>query len=274
MVQPMPSKMIAPMSTVRLMLAACLAVAAPMTSGGIAFAADGPEAEPVAAAQPSPPRNRPDFLFGQPRGLLGFSGGWLQASGGGILGSFRDYLTIDEGAYDTPLVRFVAGISLTPRVDLVFDVAPSQSRTVSEYRFWDEGGLPISQSTKIRQIPVNAGVRYWVLPRGRRIGRLAWVPNAAALHVGGGVGLRWYRLGQAGDFVDEAFASIHGDRLQSGGWTPSRHVSAGASIRMTRRLYAVAEIRRVWSGTELAGDFIGDIDLNGLHMTGGIEFVF
>ena len=199
------------------MLAAWLAVAAPMTSGGIAFAADGPEAEPVAAAQPSPPRNRPDFLFGQPRGLLGFSGGWLQASGGGILGSFRDYLTIDEGAYDTPLVRFVAGISLTPASTWC---STWPRRRAAPCRSTGSGTRAACRSPsrpKIRQIPVNAGVRYWVLPRGRRIGRLAWVPNAAALHVGGGVGLRWYRLGQAGDFVDEAFASIHGDRLQSGG---------------------------------------------------------
>ncbi len=271
----MPSNDATPIRAVRFMLAACLAAGATAVGGGAAFAEDGPEAAPaLAAAQPLPDRDGPDFLFGQPRGLLGFSGGWLQAAGGGLLGSFRDYLTIDEGAYDTPLFRFVGGISLTPRVDLVFDVAPAQSRTVSEYRFWTEGGLPITQSTDVWQVPINAGVRYWVVPRGRQIGRLAWVPSTLALHVGVGGGTRWYRLHQAGDFVDEVFESIHSDHLLSRGWAASGHVSAGVSIRMTRRLYGVAEVRRIWSGTALAGDFIGDIDLNGLQVTGGIEFLF
>lgn len=286
----MPTRMAAPIPTIPLLLATCLAVAAPTASAqppapdvgatdGAVFAAAGPEAEPFAAAQPERSRNRPDFLFGQPRGIVGFSSGWLLASGGGLLGDFRNYLTIDETAYDTMVFRFLGGFSLAPRVDLVFDVSPSQSRTASEYRFWDEGGRPISQSTEVWQIPVNATVRYWVLPRGRSIGRLAWVPSTLALHVGAGVGTRWYRLLQIGDFVDDNpiygdFPPIFTDRLQSGGWAATRHVAAGASIRMTRRLHAVAEVRRVWSGTALTGSFFGDMDMSGLQMTGGLEFVF
>ena len=78
------SKMIAPIPAVRLILAACLAMAPPLANGGTAFAANGEEAEPVAAAQPEPSRNRPDFLFGQPRGIIGLSSGLLRASGGGV----------------------------------------------------------------------------------------------------------------------------------------------------------------------------------------------
>ena len=285
----MLSKMTAPTPTVPFLLAACLAVAAmagaqPSASdvgapGGAAFSVDGTEAEPVAAAQPGPSRNRPDFLFGQPRGFVGFSSGWLQASGGGILGDFRDYLTIGETAYDTMVFRFLGGFSLAPRVDLVIDVSPAQSRTPSEYRHLDEGGRPISQSTEVWQIPVNATVRYWIRPRGRSIGRLAWVPNTLALHVGVGVGMQWYRLLQIGDFVDTNpiwgdFPPIYTDRLQSGGWAATRHVAAGANIRVTRRLYAIAEVRRVWSETALTGSYFGDMDLSGLQMTGGLEFVF
>ena len=285
----MPTRMAAPIPTIPLLLATCLAIAAPMASAqpapdvgatsGAVFAAAGPEAEPFAAAQPERSRNRPDFLFGQPRGIVGFSSGWLLASGGGLLGDFRNYLTIGETDYDTMVFRFLGGFSLAPRVDLVFDVSPSQSRTPSAYRFWDEGGRPISQSTEVWQIPFNATVRYWVLPRGRSIGRLAWVPSTLALHVGAGVGTRWYRLLQVGDFVDDNpiygdFPPIFTDRLQSGGWAGTRHVAAGASIRMTRRLHAVAEVRRVWSGTALTGSYFGDMDLSGLQMTGGLEFVF
>ena len=281
----MPSNMIAPMPTVRLILAACLAVATPMTSGGIAFAADGPETESAAVAQP-PPRDRPDFLFGQPRGVVGLSTGWLRASSGGVFDWFRDYLIsgvdaadqvvpIGDRAYDTVLFRFVGGFSIAPRVDLIFDVTPSSRTVPSEYREFTEGGLPIAQSTRVRQVPINAGVRYWVLPRGRSIGRLAWVPSTLALHVGAGAGTRWYRLEQAGDFVDFVDLSIHTDRLRQQGWAATRHVSAGASVRLSPRLFAVAEVRRVWSRTVAASVFdFGEIDLNGLQMTGGVEFVF
>ena len=280
----MPSRKAAPMRAIRIALAACLA-AAPMTSGGIAFAADGPEEEP-AAAQPSPPRDRPDFLFGQPRGIVGLSSGWLRASGGGVFDWFRDYLVlgvdaegefipIGDRAYDTVLFRFVGGFSLSPRVDVVLDVTPANRTFASEYEEFTENGRPIVQSTRVWQVPINAGVRYWVLPRGRSIGRLAWVPSTVAFHVGAGGGARWYRLQQLGDFVDFVDLSIHTDGIRSQGWALSRHVSAGVSVRLTRQLFAVAEIRQVWSQAVASRAFdFGDIDLNGVQMTGGVEFVF
>lgn len=292
----MLSKMIAQTPTARFMLAACLVVAAPMAGaqppppdvgapGGAAFAADGPEAEPFAAAQP-PSGRSPDFLFGQPRGFAGFSAGWLRASSGGIFDEFRrflisgvddqgEFIPISKRAYDTALFSIVAGYSVTPRVDLVFDVTPSDSVTRSEYRNWTNRGQPIAQSTQVWQIPLNAGVRYWVAPRGRPIGQLAWVPSTVAFHVGGGLGFRWYRLEQFGDFVVEADATIWNDRLQSAGRALTRHVAAGISVRLSRRVFAVVEARRVWSQPVADDSFeFDDIDLGGLHMTGGIEFVF
>ena len=291
------SQMLAPTPAVRFILAACFAVAAPMAgaqppgsdvgaTGGAAFAAGGPAAEPAAAAQPPSGRGRPDFLFGRPRGFAGFSAGWLRATSGGIFDEFRrflisgvddqgEFVDISKRAYDTPLFSIVAGYSVTPRVDLVFDVTPSDSVTRSEYRNWTNRGRPIAQSTQVWQIPLNAGVRYWVAPRGRPIGQLAWVPSTVAFHVGGGLGFRWYRLEQFGDFVVEADASIWNDRLQSKGRAFTRHAAAGISVRLSRRVFAVAEARRVWSQPVADGSFeFDDIDLGGLHMTGGIEFVF
>ncbi len=280
------NKMIAPMPAVRLMLAACLAVAVPMTSGGTAFAADGPETEASAAAQPPSGRSQPDFLFGQPRGFVGVSAGWLRASSGGVFDWFRGFLIrgfdtqgevvpISERAYDTGLFRVAAGYSITPRVDLLFDVTPSDTVTRSEYEKWTNNGRPISQSTQVWQVPLNAGVRYWVAPRGRRIGQLAWVPSTVAFHVGGGLGLRWYRLEQFGDFVDLRNLTIWNERLRSEGKALTRHVAAGISVKISRRVFAVAEARRVWSQPVADHSFdFADIDLGGLHMTGGVEFVF
>ena len=153
----MLSQMIAPTPTVRFMLAACLALAAPMagaqppppdvgTPGGAAFAADGPEAEPFAAAQPERSGNRPDFLFGQPRGFAGVSAGWLRASSGGVFDWFRgflisgvddrgEFIPISKRAYDTALFRIAAGYSFNPRVDLLFDVTPSDTVTRSPFMY-------------------------------------------------------------------------------------------------------------------------------------------
>ncbi len=275
--------MATPTRAARIALAACLAAGA-MASGGIASAADGPEAEP-AAAQP-PPRDRPDFLFGQPRGIVGLSTGLLRASGGGVFDWIRDdlvlgvdangeFIPIGERAYDTVLFRFAGGFSLGPRVDLVIDVAPANRTFASEYEKFEENGRPITQSTRVWQVPINASVRYWVLPRGRSIGRLAWVPSTLAFHVGAGGGTRWYRFEQIGDFIDFSDFSISSDRLRSQGWALSRHVSAGVSVRLTRRLFAVAELRRVWSRTVASATYnFDDVDLNGVQMTGGVEFVF
>ena len=255
-------------------------------AAAIAFAADGPEAEPAAAAQPERPRNRPDFLFGQPRGFAGFSAGWLRASSGGVFDWFRGYLItgvdaqdelipISKRAYDTAVFRFAAGYSITPRVDLMFDVAPSDTVVPSEYKEFTEGGRPIAQSTQVWQIPLNAGVRFWLAPRGRPIGQLAWVPSTVAFHVGAGLGLRWYRLEQFGDFVDYVDLSIQSDRLRSQGKAFTRHVAAGISVKLGRRVFAVVDARQVWSQPVANSAFtFGDIDLGGLHMTGGIEFVF
>lgn len=273
------------------LLAACLTAAAPVLDGGAAFGADGPKDEPAAAAaQPPSAGDRPDFLFGQPRGMVGISGGWLRAgteeidprclegpyseSGYGLLRFFSCQLTIGERGYDSPLFRFAFGAAVAPRVDLVFDVDVSRSRVVSDYRHYTEGDLPIDQTTELTQVPLNIGVRFWLTPRGRRVGRLAWVPNTLAFHVGAGVGARWYRLAQFGDFVNTVDLGIDSDRFVSQGWAASRHVAAGVSIRLSPRVFAVADVRRVWSQRELADEFSGRLDLNGLQMTGGIEFVF
>ena len=271
----------APGRAARGLLAACLTAAVPVMDGGTAFGADGPKDEPAAAAvQPPSAGDRPDFLFGQPRGMVGISGGWLRAAGGtkedGLLRALRDEVTIGERGYDSPLFRFAFGAAVSSRVDLVFDVDVSRSRAVSEWRDWDDNyiGLPPVQTTELTQVPLNAGVRFWVAPRGRRVGRLAWVPNTLAFHVGAGIGARWYRLTQFGEFLNPEIDWIDEGRYVSQGWAASRHVSAGVSIRLSSRVFAVADVRRVWSRRVLADDFVGSLDLDGLQMTGGIEFVF
>ncbi len=263
------------------MRAACLVAVVVSLATGTARAADddpgAPETTGVTAGQP-PRQSDPDFLFGRPRTVVGVFGGWLAASqAGGIFDFTRELLTVDERAFDTGALRFVAGRSIGPRLDVQAEVGFSRATVTSEYRdFIDTDDLPIVQTTKLTQAPVGGSLRFWLTSRGREVGRLAWIPNRIAPYVGAGGGAQWYRFTQFGDFVDFVDLSIFTDRLESSGWTASGHVFAGTSVSLTRQLFFGVEARYVWAGTPLSADFVGfdNIDLNGFQATAGIEVVF
>ena len=285
---------------------ACLvAVLATLATPGTARAADSepdaPETSGVTAGQPGR-QSAPDFLFGRPRSVVGVAWGWLVASqSGGIFDFTRDLLTVDEGDFDTGMFRLEAGLSIGPRLDVLAEVGFSGSAIASEYRDEVETvvdtavevfagsvaaaaavrvvtatDLPIVQTTELMQSLVGGSLRFWLIPRGREVGRFAWVPNRFAPYVGAGGGAQWYRFTQFGDFVDFIDYSIFSDRLESSGWTASGHVFAGTSVNLTRKLFVGIEARYVWADTPLSQDFVGfdNIDLNGFQVTAGIEFVF
>lgn len=246
-----------------------LTLLAPVTA-----AASGKEAPGATAAQPV----ERDFLFGPPRTVLGVSGGWLVGSERGELFDFiREELTIDDGDFDTAEVRFVAGRAFGPRLDLLAEVGVSHATVLSEYRELVEGNdLPITQTTELTRVPVGGSLRFWLIPRGRGIGRFAWVPARIAPYVGVGGGGQWYRFLQFGDFVDFVDFGIFSDAFESSGWAWSGHLFGGASITLTRQLFLTLEARQHWASTPLSGDYIGfeDLDLDGLRVTAGLEFLF
>jgi len=237
----------------------------------------GNEAAPTSAEQPVI-ATEPDFLLGRPQNFIGATGGWLRASqSGGIFDFTRELLTVDDRAFDSAAGGFVLGRALKSHVDLLLEIAFSQATTISEYRdFVDADGLSIAQTTELSQAPLVGSLRFWLVPRGREVGRFAWVGHRVAPYVGLGGGTRWYRFSQFGDFVDVVDLSIFTDRLESSAWAGTAHVFAGTSFRMSKQLFAVIEARQAWSDTNLKGNFIGfdKIDLDGLQITGGVEFVF
>ena len=266
----------------RPMRATCLlAVLASLAAGGPAPAADDsagtPETTGVRAVQP-PRRSAPDFLFGRPRTVIGVSGGWLVASeSGGIFDFTRKSLTVDDGDFDTGTFRLTFGGSVSPRLDLLVEGGFSHATITSEYRdFVDSDGLEIVQTTELTQVSLAGSLRFWLIPRGREVGRFAWVPNRIAPYVGAGGGAYRYHFTQSGDFVDFVDLSIFADRLESSGWTTSGHVFGGASVNLMPQLFANVEGRYVWANTLLSRDFVGfdNIDLNGLRITVGIEYLF
>ena len=260
--------------------AACLvAVLASLTAGGTARAADdGTGAPDTVPAGQRPRQSAPDFLFGRPRFVVGASAGWLVASAsGGIFDFTRDLLTINDGDFDTGTFRFTFGRSVSPRLDLMLEAGFSRATITSKYRdFVDSDGLEIVQTTELTQGPLAGGLRFWLRPRGREVGRFAWVPSRLAPYVGAGGGVYRYHFTQSGDFVDFVDLSIFTAGLDSSGWTPSGHVFGGASVNLTPHLFANIEARYTWANTPLSRDFVGfdNIDLNGLRITAGIEYLF
>ena len=230
-----------------------------------------------AAAQPASPPAA-DFLFGQPRTVLGIAGGWLAGTDTGDLFDFvQNELTIEDGDFDTVAVRLSAGRALTSRLDLLAEVGFSQARVQSEYReFVEDDGLPITQATEFTRVPVQGSIRLWLVPRGRQIGRFAWVPRRMAPFVGAGGGGQWYQFQQFGDFVDFVDLSIFTNDFRTSGWAWSGHVFGGGSIAVRKQMFLTLEARQAWARTRPSDYFVGfdTIELSGLRITGGLEFVF
>ena len=258
-----------------------------LTTGDLLQAAepdDSSELAAVAAGQ-LPTSDDVDFLFGRPGWYFGISGGWrLPSQSSGIFDFTRKQFTVDKGAFDGSMFRVALGKSVARRVDIVFDLDLSGATVPSEYRdFLDDNytpndksdDLPIMQTTRLRQLPLTGSVRYWLKPRGREIGRYAWVPNRIAPYLGVGGGTQWYQFDQAGEFVDFRNYDILNSLLRSDGWAATGHVFGGTSIKLSRRVFAGIEIRYNWSDTPLSRDFVGfdNIDLGGLQLTVGIELV-
>ena len=242
-----------------------------------AAAGDNEAAGATTAAGSAQPAER-DFLFGRPRTVVGIAGGWLVGTERGELFDFiRDELTVEDGDFDTGAVRFLAGRAVAPRLDLLAEVGVSRATVLSEYReFVDIDDLPIPQTTEFTRVPVGGSLRLWLVPRGREIGRFAWVPTRVAPYVGVGGGGQWYRFLQFGDFVDFVDLGIFSEAFESSGWAWSGHLFGGASIMLTRQLFLTIEARQHWARTPLSNDYVGfeDIELDGLRITAGLEFVF
>ena len=230
------------------------------------------------STSPPPSRRSPDFFFGRPDGSIGIRGSWIFNRAGSDWYDFvTDQLTIDKGALNAPAITFEVGVSLTPRLDVVTGVDYSAASTNSEYRrYVDNNRLPITQKTELTGTTISGSLRYALIPRGREVGSLAWVPTTIVPYVGAGGGAHYYKLSQSGDFVDYVDLSVFTDLFRSSGWSPSAHVFAGADIKLYKRLYLTVEARYQWAKGDLGADWINfdPIDLSGLHVGSGINFVF
>lgn len=226
------------------------------------------------------------FYFRPPAGTLTLRGGFARPDAASDLFDFViEEHTLDRSDFNGPAIGFDLSLRLSPRLDLVLGTGFSRAKRRSEFRYWvDLDDQPIEQTTEFQRLPVTAGLKAYVIPRGRKIGSFAWLPARWAPYVGIGGGITWYRFSQEGDFVfatqdefgDDEYLDILPARFSSEGWAPVGHLFAGFDLSLGLRWALNIEGRYARASHRLGHDYEGfePIDLSGLTTTIGIQFRF
>jgi len=239
------------------------------------FAGNAAAADPETGQDPS---GEADFSFSSPEGFVGFRiGKFFPEADSELFDMITNELTLEKSDFQAWDIGADGGVDLHERVELIFSFDYSQRSKDSEYReFVDENDLPITQTTRLQQIPLTGGVKFLLVPRGRSVGRLAWLPSAVVPYLGGGAGVLWYRFEQEGDFVDESTFEIFSAHLESSGWAPTLYAGGGADIHVFKSAFLTLDLRYVWAKPDLDRDFVSfdELDLSGLRVSAGLQFHF
>ena len=218
------------------------------------------------------------FMFRPPTVSFAFRLGYSQAAAGSdLFGFVTDQLTLDKSSFGAAALSGDFGIRLTPRFDLVLGLGYSKSKNASEFRnLVDQNNQPITQQTEFRRVPATASVKWYALPRGQSIGRLAWIPSRYVPFVGAGAGLTWYRFKQEGDFVDFTTMNVYPDTYESSGSALGVHAFGGLDVSLSPHVALTTELRYAYARAPLEEDYLGfeKLDLSGLSATAGLSFRF
>jgi hypothetical protein len=167
----------------------------------------------------------------------------------------------------------VAGIDylvgLGPRTGFMFSLDHYSSEMDQRYRdFVDAAGFPIAHTTSLDITPLTVAVVFQLAP-----------PRSPLLpYVGAGGGLYFWRLREAGEFIDfgvappEIFFDRFEDRGQSLGW----FFLVGLEVPLGPFFSFIAEARWDRVDDRLKGDFegFGTLDLSARRLMGGIAWRF
>ncbi len=218
------------------------------------------------------------FLFKRPSVTLGVRFGYaLPRAGSEVFDLTREQLTVDKSDFNALSFGGEAAVRVTERFDIALDAGFEKSDTRSEFReYVDQNDLPIEQSTTFTRVPITLGAKAYLLDRGRRISRFAWIPRKVSPYVGGGGGLVTYKFEQAGDFVDFDTLEIFSDRFSSSGTSPLAYLAAGVDVSIGPRWLVTTEGRYNWASAGMDRDFVGfdNIDLSGLRAQVGVSIRF
>lgn len=231
------------------------------------------------SASSAPP---PDFMLGRPRASVGVRGSLFVASARSDIFDFiTDQLLMEKSDFNTGSFGAELSYSLTPRLDLIAGLDANGMSQATEDRDEEEllangTRVPIQSVTELQQLNFFATAKFALIPRGRSVSRLAWIPNTFVPYVGAGAGYGRYTLRQNGDFADFIDHHIFTDTFRSDGWAPTVHVLGGTDIRVARHLLLSFEGKYSWSQADLSQDFIDfePIDLGGFRFGAGIHLAF
>src|SRR4029453_11126278 len=204
-----------------------------------AFADD--QNQSAGSSTQSAPSSPPDFLLGRPRVMVGVRGSWFKASAASDIYDFvTDQFTVDKSDFNSGSFTAEMSVNVAPRFDIPGGIDWNGMKKPSEDRDEEEllpGGsrVPIEQVTELEQMNLFASAKFLVLPRGRCVSSLAWIPNTFVPYVGAGAGYGKYTLRQNGDFVDFVDHHIFTDTFHSEGWAPILHVMGGTDRQFLRR---------------------------------------
>ena len=207
------------------------------------------------------------YMFGAPDARFSIHAGYSRAGAGSdLFDQVTSDLSLNKSDFSGPTVGGELAVTLSPRLDLALQVDYAGTTKGSEYRHFAENGAPIRQTTTFRRVPVTANIRAYLVPRGREIGKLAWIPTSVVPWIGAGGGFMWYQFKQQGDFVDTSNLNIYSDLFDSNGWAPTMQGMGGLDINLSTRLAFTADLRYNWARANLSSDFVGynKIDLSGV----------
>lgn len=216
------------------------------------------------------------YLFGVPTGGVTIRAGWFIASANSdFFDEARKDLTLDKSDFGGPMIGADVALRLTPQLDLTLDGAWIGSSKKSHYRdFVDNNDQEIEQTTTLRRVPLTANLKAYLVPRGRSVGSLAYIPAKVVPWVGIGGGLTWYKLEQSGDFINKTTGVVFNDKLQSSTWGPAVQGMGGVDITLTPRIALTGDARYLWSRASMEDSFDGfdKIDLSGVSVALGVTF--
>lgn len=229
----------------------------------------------VALAPAARAQSGEGYLFGEPTGSLTLRGGFSQArANSDLFQEFTDNLTLKKSDFSGFSAGIEAAVRAGGHVDISADLGFMRTRSPSSYRhFVDNNNREIEQVTTLARVPLAVNAKLYLLPRGRSIGRFAWIPSGIVPWVGAGVGTMWYDLKQEGDFVDLSTSNVRNDAFDSSAWTPMAQWMLGVDFTLTPRMALTADARRLLVRSPTLGrDFIGygPLDLSGGMLSLGL----
>jgi hypothetical protein len=218
----------------------------------------------------------PDFLFAEPHFAFTLRGGMtFPRAGSDVFASAMQDLTLGKGDFRAITGAMDLSFRVAPRLDAVLSGSYGRSSKRSEFRaYLDNNNLPIEQRTRLSQVPLTAGLKAYLLPRGHQIGHFVWIPARVAPYVGAAGGFVWHRFEQSGDFVDHRDLAIYSATSVADGWSPTAHVFGGVDIGITRHAALKVEARYAFASADPGPDFanFNSLDLNGLQTTVGLSW--